>query len=565
MKKTLILRVAALMLCILFVCSGCSGSKTTNNTSSTESKPVDNSLFSTEKVNYATAEGDAVYRIVRPDGDKDITSIASSVRQSIKKDVGVNIKSVFDIDTENGTDIYEILIGNTNRPESQQAIQYLRDNGNGRYDDYIICTIGKKIVINGMTLDAIKAASEYFMANYVKKDGIDGGIKHINLTSGEFKTVTINGNNISKYTFIRDLTNRSWLIQDEVGKIQKAIKEKTGFIIELKEDKTTTEGEYEIIIGNTTRPGVTPQSDYGADEYEIRISGKKVYIMGGSTHAVQVAVTEFGKILEKETITDADSKKGSYSQTIKKYDSESYYRLVWGDEFNGNAVDSKWHFSNSTNAGSDGPSIGIKNDETCEVSNGNLIMRGFQNPNGGYTHCNGADSSNFMHFNRGYLELRARIPDGKGVYSSFWLINDGTTSEKELLEIDIFESLGNPGRQLPTIHKWRFKENGGHLVCDAGLGDRAYKLTSGSLFDEYRTVGLLWTNTDVVFYYDGIEYYHHVIDDDFFIDKYLKVLFGFNIGWENRTKPGDDLQWPLEYHVDYIRLYQIDGQGLILN
>ena len=561
MKRKLSLCLAIiLVVSILCSCVGC-GKK--DDTSSTASTPVNDGIFSVEKVNYANASGESVYRIIRSDGDKDVLDIAASVYKNIKSNLGLNIKNTSD--ANDGADVYEILIGNTNRPESQQAIQYLRDNGNGRYDDYIICTIGKKIVINGMTLEAIKAASEYFMANYVKKEGVDGGIKYINLTPGEFKTVTINGNNISKYTFIRDLTNRSWLIQDEVGKIQKAIKEKTGFIIELKEDKTTAEGEYEIIIGNTTRPGVTPQSDYGADEYEIRISGKKVYIMGGSTYAVQVAVTEFGKILEKDAITDADSKKGSYNKTISTYDSSSYYRLVWGDEFEGDTLTNDWKFNNATKSGSEGPSIGIKNDETCEIANGNLIMRGFKNLDGGYTHCPGAESTNFMHYNMGYLEMRARIPDGKGVYSSFWLINTPASSSEPLLEIDIFESLGNPGRQIGTIHKWGIKdEKGEELICDKEA-TRYYKLTKGSLFDEYRTVGLLWNETELVFYYDGIEYYRHVIDDNYFVNKYLNVKAGFNVGWSGRTKPGTDLQWPLEYHIDYIRLYQIDGQSIRLS
>ena len=192
-------------------------------------------------------------------------------------------------------------------------------------------------------------------------------------------------------------------------------------------------------------------------------------------------------------------------------------------------------------------------------------MRGFKNLDGGYTHCPGAESTNFMHYNMGYLEMRARIPDGKGVYSSFWLINTPASSSEPLLEIDIFESLGNPGRQIGTIHKWGIKdEKGEELICDKEA-TRYYKLTKGSLFDEYRTVGLLWNETELVFYYDGIEYYRHVIDDNYFVNKYLNVKAGFNVGWSGRTKPGTDLQWPLEYHIDYIRLYQIDGQSIRLS
>ena len=39
-----------------------------------------------------------------------------------------------------------------------------------------------------------------------------------------------------------------------------------------------------------------------------------------------------------------------------------------------------------------------------------------------------------------------------------------------------------------------------------------------------------------------------------------KIIAGFNVGWYGRTDPADDVEFPLEYHVDYFRLYQIDGQ-----
>jgi hypothetical protein len=56
-------------------------------------------------------------------------------------------------------------------------------------------------------------------------------------------------------------------------------------------------------------------------------------------------------------------------------------------------------------------------------------------------------------------------------------------------------------------------------------------------------------------------YYEDQIDE-IHMDAFVEIIGGVNVGWATRKTPTADVKFPLEYHVDYFRLYQIDGQGL---
>ncbi len=181
--------------------------------------------------------------------------------------------------------------------------------------------------------------------------------------------------------------------------------------------------------------------------------------------------------------------------------------------------------------------------DTVCWENGNLILRGITMDDStiSYTEGGGSDGLMYKHqggmwmkniaFNMGYIELRARIPDGDGVYSSFWLNGD---NDKRRLELDIFESLGVAGHQYANIHKWTPGETIEHDSLDAqGVpgADRRFTLKDGTLFDQYHTVGLLWDNEKVVYIYDNEVYYTQPIDE-FFFDQYMNIIVGFNVGWK---------------------------------
>ena len=337
MKRIAFLLTIIMVFTTLFV--GCK--KDTDATSSA----AQNGVLSVEDVKYIDADGESVYRIVRPDGNNDAVAIATEIYKSMKSILGVNTKNISD--SVDDDDAYEVLVGNTNRPESALALQYLKEQTEARYNDFVICTIGKKIVINSKSIEGVTAAAEYFIENYIKTEGIKGGISYTYKTEGDFVDIIVNGANISEFSFIRPHFNISHLTQLEIENAVNNFYRKTGHMLPILHDTKTEETDYEIIVGNCERSGVEKIDNY--DTYKITVADKKVYINGGSPYATAMAVTEFGKMVEQGNLVSVE---GSYNETLANYDKATTYHPTWIDDFDGDSIDfTKWKLMDTVEAG----------------------------------------------------------------------------------------------------------------------------------------------------------------------------------------------------------------------
>ena len=102
--------------------------------------------------------GAAIYRIVRPDeGNDNEIQTAIDFKKSLKEITGSDFSITTDFlkPNENADEVFEILVGATNRKESAEAREGLTG------DEYVIRIVGNKIVIAGgsdlMTTRAIEA------------------------------------------------------------------------------------------------------------------------------------------------------------------------------------------------------------------------------------------------------------------------------------------------------------------------------------------------------------------------------------------------------------------------
>lgn len=108
------------------------------------------------------------YKVVRPDTNNNVIKQAAvTLRQSLIStfDTEVDISDDW-IDDPNMTDedianLYEILVGVTNRPESEQVHETLTEY------TYKICVVGHKIVIVGSDEKATAQAVQYFVDTYL--------------------------------------------------------------------------------------------------------------------------------------------------------------------------------------------------------------------------------------------------------------------------------------------------------------------------------------------------------------------------------------------------------------
>lgn len=575
MKKVLSLILVLVLAIGLLV--GC-GSDKVKDESAVDSTNVDG-LISTADVNFV-ANGEAVYRIVRPDGDSSTGTAAQCIFKHIKSKFGVTIRNISDATADE--DSYEILLGLTNRSESKQALAYLDNKTGARYNDYVICTIGKKICIYAENPEALESAAEYFVNTYAVSKTVKGGIAYTKATEGDFESLKVNGVEVGKFDFIRPHYNSSWLTECEIEQAIETIYAKTGYKMQFKHDALSEPSDYEIIVGNADREGVEAVADY--DQFKITFKGKKIYINGGSAHATAMGVSEFVKLL-KETMTDADSIIGSYETTIASYDKTKNYYKTWGDDFDGTEVDtSKWwlvgeerHYSQGQNG-----MMSLRSDdpERTYVKDGKFTTSAATD--GEFYYGGMLRTEGIMNYKYGYAEISALIPHGDSFWTAWWTFSDDEKSvlypDKPALslpEIDIFECFGNSNFYAANCHGW---------VTDTGRRNYGFEQTSldadypnekkyqcpdngVKLGDGFHTYGFLWDNTKMGFVCDGNLYFTYdttTTEQDVETFNH-SMYFIFSLATAFANSPGGPVtQNPEEWantnklSLDWINLYQKD-------
>ncbi len=585
----------SLILCLILILSmfvGCGSDSATDTASvpdasspADSSQVVDDGIFSTAQVNYS-ANGEAVYSIIRPDNCTEAEYASASVVFKQYRDAhGVKVKNISD--SNDGADKYEILIGNTNRPETAQAKAWLCDNINGRSDNYIICTIGKKIVIYGNSPEALTAAADHFVKNFLAAPQT-AGIKHTYTPEGEFADITVNGANIGSFNIVRPHYNSSYLTYAEVEKLVETVYQKSGYKLAINDDTVTDETEYEIIIGDCARPNVTKIDD--RDEYKVTISGKKVYINGGSHQATTIAVSELIKKVENSVaLTDADSFNGSYSATVATYDSSTYYTPKFWDDFddisgdhvNANGLDTtKWRLTTEGSTGHNGYKATRATDpEHIFVADGMFHIYPYADHEKKEFYGGFLETSNLMRFTYGYIEYSAKIPEGAGFWTALWL-RCGDYSGPARPEIDIAECFGNSKTFAFNMHTWPGKGPGSedvtHTSLDGGkYPDKKKECPDGKKFnDDFHTYGMLWTPEVVYATCDGVPYFTYNMGDKetdaWCFSRLMKICISMAVGFESNGGDPSTLSEEIwnttgRYYVDWVYVYQIDDGRQVMS
>lgn len=264
------------------------------------------------------------------------------------------------------------------------------------------------------------------------------------------------------------------------------------------------------------------------------------------------------------------------------------YSLVWNDEFKGRTIDNaKWRTNQPRMTAYDG--VGNFNEGTVRsVGNGRLLMTAYKNPdtanyNGKtYLTTNSITTENRMSFKYGYLEVRAKVPYKAGCWPSLWLRSpnakqtDLTGKDGYNMEVDIIEPFGYTDKNGITIHETNKSDEKDH--CQAAVGNYKFK-NAENLANEYHTYGFLWTADEMKFYIDGECFATHTMaalkekgyKGDF--DDTVNILFDNQLITTNspvaneektNTIENNEGSLPAEYSVEYVRLYQKQGDVLVL-
>ncbi len=161
----------------------------------------------------------------------------------------------------------------------------------------------------------------------------------------------------------------------------------------------------------------------------------------------------------------------------------------------------------------------------------------------------------------GLIEMRAKLPHGKGVWPAFWMLgaNFGIECDWPLCgEIDIMEAAGTireeDDRRIFTSLHWQSKESNQH-----NLFTNQYYFENEKYSDDYHTYAIDWNKDRIIWLIDGIERYRADISDDMqgaFHKPQFILLNTALADWNDDERPDETTPLPQEYRIDYVRVSQ---------
>lgn len=501
----------------------------------------------------------------------------------------------FDIETHCGDDTemkqstYELLLGETNRAESKQALAALAKiksaNGNDTAN-YLIKRIGGKICIVGGSDLALAQAIRYFNTAYCHTlrelaPVMDKDFSFSHVGKFTLKGYTVAGSPLAQYKIVVPKSH-SVLWTRTLETFTKRIRADYGLQIKSVKDTTAATAK-EIVIGNTTRAAAP------AKGYEIKVANGKMYVNGADDIQICKAIQ---LLIEDEQKAAVAGKAVSYPNGYKKTgvaekNTVDYY-LSWGDEFNGTELDRSiwvnWGGNSQTEPRTTPSCTGgtaYKMDAMeCTVSDGELYVPCKRLSHEDFTHgqptTNGTVASRY-----GVIEWRVKIPQYPittalwGYFTDYILTDEGKVENKSDLsmELDVNENFADPRKVGSCVHNWATTEDDvmQDTTADIWLPDSLNGLSrtytykgEDTLCDDWHIYSCIWTPYEISFALDGDIYYSYdltkVEGSDFTRARALRWMIGAAYGaaeYGPKEIPDDA---PLEdgIHCDWFRIYQTD-------
>jgi Glycosyl hydrolases family 16/Calx-beta domain len=230
-----------------------------------------------------------------------------------------------------------------------------------------------------------------------------------------------------------------------------------------------------------------------------------------------------------------------------------YARLVWSDEFNDSIINtSNWNFEKGNNNGWGNNELEVYTDlpSNAYISNGCLVIKALSE-GGSYTSAR-MTTQNKQTFVRGKVEIRAKLPKGKGIWPALWMLGSDITTVNwpQCGEIDIMELLGqDPSTVYGTVH---FNNNGHQSIGSS------HDLISGSFYDTFHIFSLIWQPHHLNWLIDN-QTYLSVADSQisgFAFNLPQFFIFNIAVGGNWPGNPDSTTVFPQSMVIDYIRVYQ---------
>ncbi len=275
-------------------------------------------------------------------------------------------------------------------------------------------------------------------------------------------------------------------------------------------------------------------------------------------------------VLVFDVFVNASASGPRYSDTTRKRN----WKLVWSDEFNYSGLpdQSKWNYEEGFVRNHEKEYYTKARKENAVVKDGFLYITGIKEhyrnaaykagSTGWETKDSVADYTSASintqgkaSWKYGKIEVRAKLPAGKGVWPAIWMLGDNISKKgwPECGEIDIMENVGfEPRNVYATMHyldpvTQKHGSNGKHTE-------------SATLSTEFHIYTLEWDKKEIRVYLDNTLYQTFNVDDagkgrhnGFRHKQYMLLNLALGGDWGGQI---DDSIFPQQYIIDYVRVYQ---------
>ena len=516
------------------------------------------------------------YTIIYPDAGSAATrEAATAIYNALGKGAG-RTKSDFVLKAENiPHNNNEILIGNTNRASSQAAMEALRSDS-----EYSISFFEGEVVIAARTDEVLDEAVRYFTEQLLSAPAANCPNGFVYTGRYEYPLSEFFGLSLTGLKIAYSVQNEddSKLLNEAALRLQTYLRKNGNAAAEIV---PSGEGNIRLVV----------DSSLGSDDYAVETAPGAVILRGGCA----MAIGEVVSAIEKNGLgqgTAPFTGKSDIPFSIKDLRDGSIMNLVWHDEFEGDELDpSKWQLYDRMWGNSQ---LQTSTDRrTISLQNGEVMMNTLKNGTG-YLTNKSLTTWDRMSFQYGYLEIRAKIPNKRGAFPSFWLQSayQHRADPNVMTEVDVLE-LYRSGYIEGTMHKWYLDSPRGTALEHDWNKPTSYTFPADqaeTLSDDYHLYGFGWTPTEIYFTVDGIVFAVYDITDagDFgngpgvanpnigrltgmqcFQDPMVII---FNNWIHTAENPGyissswivsSNSDFPYTYTIDWVRLYQKPGLGAL--
>lgn len=221
--------------------------------------------------------------------------------------------------------------------------------------------------------------------------------------------------------------------------------------------------------------------------------------------------------------------------------------FVFGDEFDTHALDSaKWVTCPKAGWCTDPALLSVYRPDNVSLSRGLLQLTARKEQADGYGYTSGAISSHkSFTFTYGYMEIRAKVPAGRGLWPAFWARRP---NDEWPPEIDVLEFLGHEPHQLHmNIHFFDPFKARNH-------GTEGTTWQSSDFTQNFHVYAVDWRPGEVIWYVDGVERYRNKHAPN----KPMHVIANLAVGAPGSWPGAPDAAttFPSVFEIDYIRVYQ---------